>query len=43
MLINLSLHDFLGKIIFDFQINIHIVHPDQISSRSDNCVTTEIM
>ena len=43
MLINPSLHDFLENIIFDFQITIDTVHPVQISSRSDNCITTDIM
>ena len=43
MLINPSLHDFLENIIFDFQITIDTVHPVQISSPSDNCITTEIM
>ena len=39
MLINSSLHNFLENIIFDFQITIDTVHPVQISSRSDNCIT----
>ena len=43
MLINPSLHNFLENIIFDFQITIDTVHPVQISSRSDNCITTDIM
>ena len=43
MLINPSLHNFLENIIFDFQITIHRVHPVQISSRSDNCITADIM
>ena len=43
MLINPSLHNFLENIIFDFQITIDKVHPVQISSRSDNCITTDIM
>ena len=43
MLINPSLHDFLEDIIFDFQIAIDKVHPVQISSCSDNCITTDIM
>ena len=43
MLIDLFLHNFLEKIIFDFQITIDRVHPVQISSRSDNCITTDIM
>ena len=43
MLINPSLHNFLENIIFDFQITIDRVHPVQISSRSDNCIATDIM
>ena len=43
MLINHSWYNFLEKIIFDFQITIDTAHPVQISSRSDNCVTTDIM
>ena len=43
MLINPSLHNFLENIIFDFQITIDTVHPVQISSRSDNCITIDIM
>ena len=43
MLINPSLHNFSENIIFDFQITIHRVHPVQISSRSDYCITTDIM
>ena len=43
MLINPSLHNFLEKNIFDLQITIDRVHPVQISSRSDNCITTHIM
>ena len=43
MLINPSLHNLLENIIFDFQITIDKVHPVQISSRSDNCITTDIM
>ena len=42
MLINPFLH-VLENIIFDFQITIDKVHPVQISSRSDNCITTDIM
>ena len=43
MLINPSLHNFLEKIIFDFQLMIKIVHPVQISSHLDNCIITDIM
>ena len=43
MLINPPLHNPLGNIIIDFQITIDTVHPVQISSRSDNCITTNIM
>ena len=43
MLINPSLYDFLQKIIFDFQITTDRVHHIQISSRSDNCITTDLM
>ena len=42
MLINPSLHNLLENIIFDFQ-TINTVHPVQISSRADNCITTDIM
>ena len=34
---------FSEKIIFDLQITIARVHPVQISSRSDYCITTDIM
>ena len=43
MLINPPLHDFLENIIFDFQITIDPVYPVQILSRSDNCITADIM
>ena len=43
MLINPSLHNFLENIIFDFQKTIDTVYPVQISGRSDNCITTDIM
>ena len=43
MLINPSLHNVLENIIFDFQTTIDTVHPVQISSRSDNCITTDII
>ena len=43
MLINHSLHSYLENIIFDFQITIDTVHPVQISSLSDNYITTYIM
>ena len=43
MLINPSLYNFLENIIFDFQITIDKVQPVQISSPSDNCITTDIM
>ena len=43
MLINPSLHTCLENTIFDFQITIDTVHPVQISSRSDKCITTDIM
>ena len=43
MLINPSLNNFLENIIFDFQITIDKVHFVQISSPSDNCITTDIM
>ena len=43
MLINLSLHNLLEIIIFDFQTTIDTVHPVQIKIRSDNCITTDIM
>ena len=43
MLINHSLYNFLEKDIFDFQITIDKVNPVQISSRSDNLITTDIM
>ena len=43
MLINPSLHNCLENTIFDFQITIDTVHPVQISSCSDNCITTDIM
>ena len=36
-------YDSLEKIIFDFQMTIDRVHPVRISSRSDNCITTDIM
>ena len=42
MLINPSLHNLLENIIFDFQITIDKVHPVQISSRSDYCITSDI-
>ena len=34
---------FLENIIFDPQITICRVHPLQILSRSDYCITTEVM
>ena len=37
------LHNSLEKTVFDLQITIHRVHPVQISSRSDNCITADIM
>ena len=37
------IHTFAQKIIFDLQITIDRVHPVQISSRSDYCITTDIM
>ena len=43
MLINPSLYNFLEIIIFDFQIARDRVHPVQISSRSDHCITTDII
>ena len=43
MLIDHSLHNFLEKINHDLQISIGRVNPVQISSRSDDCVTTDIM
>ena len=43
MLINHSRYNFLENIIFDFQVTIERAHPIQISSRSDNCITTDIM
>ena len=43
MLMDPSLHNVLENIIFDFQIIIDRVHPVQISSNSDNCITTDIM
>ena len=43
MLIYPSWYNFLEKNIFDLQITIDRVHPVQISSRSDNCITTDIM
>ena len=43
MLINPSLYNFLEDIIFDFQITIDKVNPVQISSCSDNCITTDIL
>ena len=42
MLINPSLHNFLENTIFDFQITIDTVHPVQISSSSDNCITQSL-
>ena len=36
-------YDFLEKVIFDLQITIDRVHPVQIPSRSDHCITTDIM
>ena len=42
MLINPSLYNFLEKIIFDLQITIDRVHPVQILSRSDYCITTQV-
>ena len=36
-------NNFSENIISDFQIAIDRVHPVQISSRSDNCITTHIM
>ena len=41
MLINPSKYNFLEKNVFDLQVNR--VHPVQISSRSDNCITTHRM
>ena len=43
MLINPSLHNFLEKIIFDFQTTIDRVYPAQSSSLSDKCIATDIM
>ena len=43
MLINPPLHNLLENIIFDFQIAIDTVHLVQISSRLDNCITTDII
>ena len=43
MLINHSWYNFLENTIFDFQITKDRVHPVQISSCSDNCITTDIM
>ena len=43
MLLNPSLHNLLENAIFDFQITIDRVHHVQISSRPDNCITTDIM
>ena len=43
MLINPSLHNSLENTIFGFQITINRVHPVQILSRSDYCITTDIM
>ena len=43
MLLNPFLHNSIGNIIFDFHITIDTVHPVQISSRSDNCITTDMM
>ena len=40
MLLNIV---FLEKIIFDLQVTIHRIHPVQSSSRSDYCITTDIM
>ena len=39
MLITPSLYNFLEKSIFGFQIIMDKVHPAQISSPSDNCIT----
>ena len=43
MLINASQYDFLEKIIFGLQISIPRVLPVHISSRSDYCITNDIM
>ena len=43
MLINPSSYDFLEKITCDLQIPTDRVHPVQISSRSDNCISTDII
>ena len=43
MLINSSLYNSLENIIFDLPITIDRVHPVQISSRPDHCITTDIM
>ena len=40
---NLSLIWVLEKVIFDLRITIDRVHHVQISSPSDNCITTDIM
>ena len=42
-LTNPSKYNFFKKIIFDLQITTDRVHPVQISSRSDNCITIDIM
>ena len=42
-LINPSYYNFLEQKFFNFQITTDRVHPVQISSRSDNCITTHIM
>ena len=43
MLINPSWYNSLEKNNFDLHITIDRVHPVQISSRSDCCITTHIM
>ena len=39
----MPLNSFLEKSIFDLKITIPRVHPVQISSHSDYCITTGIM
>ena len=43
MLIYTFKYSFLEKTIFDLQISIPRVHPVEISSRSDYCITTDII
>ena len=43
MLIDPYLYNFLENIIFGFQITIDRVHPAQILSSSDYCISTDIM